>query len=231
MNGNQFVEQLRQQNTALFQAGALNVKAYFASNPSQQELVEHFVGRMVNERMNMSEISARIAAMPASASPEELQLLTKQAMDEAIHFRMVKEVIEHISGSEVNVEEAIAAEAAKPTAKGAALLAKYEAETDELALAVYQFIAEGRAEVNWDTMANCIEDEYVSSRYAKIARDEGFHASIGARKLEQLCVDAATQARASELAAQMRKDLFDISNANSIATHEAQQLVSEAYGW
>lgn len=231
MNGKQFVEQLRQENQALFAAGALNVKAYFASNPSKQELVDHFVGRMVNERMNMSEISARIAAMPANASPEELQLLTKQAMDEAIHFRMVKEVIEHISGSEVNVEEAIAAEAAKPTAKGAALLAKYEAETDELALAVYQFIAEGRAEVNWDMMASCIADEFVSSRYAKIARDEGFHASIGARKLEVLCEDSGNQARARTLAAQMRKDLFEISCANSKATAEAQQLVSEAYGW
>lgn len=231
MNGKQFVEKLKQENQALFQAGALNVKAYFNSNPSQEELVEHFVGRMVNERMNMSEISARIASMPASASPEELQLLAKQALDEAIHFRMVKEVIEHISGSKINVEAAIAAEAAKPTAKGAALLAKYEAETDELALAVYQFIAEGRAEVNWDTMAECIEDEYVSSRYAKIARDEGFHASIGARKLEQLCQDADTQSRAGKLAEQMRKDLFDISCSNSHATQEAQQLVAEAYGW
>ena len=231
MNSKQFVEQLRQENQALFQAGALNVRAYFASNPGKQELTEHFIGRMVNERMNMSEISQRIANMPASASPEELQLLTKQAMDEAVHFRMVKEVIEHISGTEVNVAEAIAAEAAKPTAKGAALLAKYEAEVDELALAVYQFIAEGRAEVNWMTMADCIEDEYVASRYAKIGRDEGFHASIGALKLEELCVDDATQARALELAAKMRKDLFDISNANSVATPEAQQLVSKAYGW
>lgn len=231
MNGKQFVEQLRQENQALFQAGALNVKAYFDSKPSQPELTEHFIGRMVNERMNMAEISARIASMPANASPEELQLLTKQAMDEAVHFRMVKEVIEHITGTEVDVEAAIAAEAAKPTAKGATLLSKYEAEVDELALAVYQFIAEGRAEVNWDTMANCIADEFISSRYAKIARDEGFHASIGARKLEALCTDAGTQARARELAAQMRKDLFAISCANSKATVEAQQLVSEAYGW
>ena len=231
MNSKQFVEQLRQENQALFKAGALNVRAYFDSKPAQTELVDHFIGRMVNERMNMTEISARIAAMPASASPEELQLLTKQAMDEAVHFRMVKEVIEHISGKEVNVEAAIAAEAAKPTAKGAALLAKYEAEVDELALAVYQMIAEGRAEVNWNTMAECIEDEYVSSRYAKIARDEGFHASIGALKLEELCTDAATQTRARKLAEQMRKDLFDISVANSKATQEAQQLVSEAYGW
>jgi len=231
MNSKQFVAQLAQDNQALFTAGALNVKAYFASNPNQDALVEHFIGRMVNERMNMSEISARIAGMPASASPEELQLLAKQAMDEAIHFRMVKEVVEHITGSELDVEAAIAAEQAKPTAKGAALLAKYEAETDELALAVYQFIAEGRAEVNWNTMAECIEDEFISSRYAKIARDEGFHASIGALKLEQLCVDSSTQARATALASAMRKDLFDISCANSVATAEAKELVSEAYGW
>ena len=40
----------------------------------------------------------------------ELELLTKQAQDEAKHFRMVKEVIEHISGEEVDVEAAFAAE-------------------------------------------------------------------------------------------------------------------------
>lgn len=231
MNAKQFVEQLRKDNEALFRAGELNVKAYFDSKPSQEELTKHFIGRMVNERMNMTEISQRIANMPASATPEELQLLAKQALDEALHFRMVKEVVEHITGTDLDVEQAIAAEQAKPTAKGAALLAKYEAETDELALAVYQFIAEGRAERNWDMMADCIEDEFISGRYAKIARDEGFHANIGARKLEQLCVDSATQDRALQLAAQMRRDLYDISCANSKSTAESRQVVEEAYGW
>ena len=231
LSGKQFVAKLAAENEALFAAGALNVEAYFASNPSQQELVEHFVGRMVNERMNMTEISARIASMPSSSSPEELQLLTKQAMDEAVHFRMVKEVIEHITGEAVDVEAAIAAEAAKPTAKGAALLAKYEAESDPVALATYQMIAEGRAERNWDMMANCIADEFISSRYAKIARDEGFHASIGARKLEELCDNEEVQAQVEKLAAAMRRDLFEISCANSRATAEAQELVTEAYGW
>lgn len=231
LTGKQFVSQLKEQNEALFRAGAMQVEAYFASNPSKQELIDHFVGRMVNERMNMSEISARIAAMPADASPEELQLLTKQAYDEAVHFRLVKEVIEHISGSEVDVEAAIAAEAAKPTAKGAALLEKYEANSDPIALAVYQFIAEGRAEVNWDTMATCISDEFISSRYAKIARDEGFHASIGARKLEELCDNPEVQAQVERLAAAMRKDLFEVSCMNSKALLEAKELVAEAYGW
>ena len=48
----------------------------------------------------------------------ELELLTKQAQDEAKHFRMVKEVIEHISGEEVDVEAAFAAEARCSSGKG-----------------------------------------------------------------------------------------------------------------
>jgi rubrerythrin len=232
LTGKQFVAKLAQDNEALFQAGALNVQAYFDSQPSKQELVDHFIGRMVNERMNMSEISARIAQMPASTSVEELTLLTKQAQDEAKHFGMVKDVIEHITGEKLDVEAAIAAEQAKPTAKGAALLAKYEAETDAVALATYQFIAEGRAERNWDTMAACISDEFISSRYAKIARDEGFHAQIGALKLVELCEgNVEVQAKVEQLAAAMRKDLFAISCANSKATAEAKELVAEAYGW
>jgi hypothetical protein len=231
LTGKEFVAKIKQDNQALFKASQLNVKAYFDSKPAQEELVEHFIGRMVNERMNMVEIAQSIATMPADTPAEELALLTKQAHDEANHFRMVKEVIEHITGETLDVEAAIAAEAAKPTAKGAALLAKYEAETDPLALAAYQLVAEGRAEAVWDQMADCVEDEFISKTYAKIARDEGFHANIGGRKLEQLLASAEDQARVTSLVAQMRKDLYDISCKNTVAVPEGRKLVAEAYGW
>jgi hypothetical protein len=227
----EFVAKIVAENEALFEASKMNVKAYFESNPSQEALVEHFIGRMVNERMNMVEIAQTIANLPADTDPLELQLLSKQAHDEAVHFRMVKEVIEHITGEELDVAAAIAAEEAKPTAKGAGLLAKYEAETDEAALAAYQLVAEGRAEAVWDQMAECIEDEFIASRYAKIAKDEGFHSKIGGRKLTQLATDAATQARIATLVANMRKDLFDISCKNTVEVPAAVALVNEAYGW
>ncbi len=229
MNSKQFVAKLAQDNEALFKASELNVEAYFASNPSQEALVEHFTGRMVNERMNMVEISAKVASAPADTPVEELALLSKQALDEANHFRMVKEVIEHITGKAVDVEAAIAAEAAKPTAKGAALLEKYEAQQDPLALAAYQFIAEGRAERVWNKMAECIQDEFISTTYAKIARDEGFHSNIGRRALELLATDEATQARVEEIARTMRMDLFAISCMNTTATEEAKNLMGVAY--
>ena len=229
MNAKQFVKKMAEDNKALFTASEMQVEAYFNSNPSQEQLVEHFVGRMVNERMNMVEISAKIASMPASTPVEELQLLTKQAQDEARHFAMVKDVIEHITGEELDVEKAIADEAAKPTAKGAALLEKYEAQNDPLALAAYQFIAEGRAEAVWNKMADCIEDEFVSRTYAKIAKDEGFHANIGARSLELLATDEETQARVEEIARTMRMDLFAVSCMNTTALPEARKLIDEAY--
>jgi len=186
MNAKQFVTKIVDENQALFRASQLNVKAYFDSKPAQEELVQHFIGRMVNERMNMVEIAQQVANMPADVDAEELQLLTKQAHDEAVHFKLVKDVIEHITGEDLDVDAAIAAEKAKPTAKGADLLAKYGADTDPAALAAYQLVAEGRAEAVWDQMAESIEDEFISSAYAKIARDEGFHSTIGARKLETL---------------------------------------------
>ena len=227
----EFVAKIVADNKALFEASKINVKAYFESNPSQEALVEHFIGRMVNERMNMVEIAQTIANLPANTDPVELQLLSKQAHDEAVHFRMVKEVIEHITGEELDVAAAIAAEEAKPTAKGAALLAKYEAETDEAALAAYQLVAEGRAEAVWDQMAECIEDQFIASRYAKIAKDEGFHSKIGARKLEELATDSETQERIAALVAEMRKDLFEISCKNTMEVPAAKALVNEAYGW
>ena len=231
LTAKQFVEKIATENQALFKASQLNVKDYFDSKPSKQELIDHFIGRMVNERMNMVEISQTISNLPADTDPFELQLLTKQAHDEAIHFMLVKEVIEHISGEKLDVQKAIADEAAANTAKGAALLAKYEAETDEAALAAYQLVAEGRAEAVWNQMADCIEDQFVSRIYAKIAKDEGFHSKIGARKLEQLVGDAETQSRIESLVANMRKDLYDISCRNTTQNAEGKKLVEEAYGW
>ena len=230
MDAKKFVAQIVADNQALFEASKHNVKEYFDSKPAQEELVTHFIGRMVNERMNMVEISNTIANLPADTDPVELELLTKQAMDEAIHFRLVKEVIEHIQGAPVDVEAAIAAEAAKPTAKGAGLLAKYGAENDPVALAAYQLVAEGRAEAVWDQMAECIEDEFVSRTYAKIARDEGFHSNIGARKLAQL-VTADNADRVQTLVSAMRKDLYEISCKNTVAAESGKQLVADAYGW
>ena len=231
MDAKQFVKKLVEDNQALFRASQHNVKEYFDSKPAQEELVEHFVGRMVNERMNMVEISQAIAQMPADTPTEELELLTRQAQDEARHFRMVKEVIEHMTGQPLDVAAAIAAEAAKPTAKGAGLLAKYGAENDAVALAAYQLVAEGRAEAVWNQMADCIEDEFISTSYAKIARDEGFHANIGGWKLEKLAQDDATQQRVEALVVKMRKDLYDISCKNTVAAAAGKQLVADAYGW
>jgi rubrerythrin len=231
MDAKQFVKKIINDNQALFRASQHNVKAYFDSKPAQQELVDHFIGRMVNERMNMVEISAAIANMPADADPIELQLLTQQAHDEAVHFRLVKEVIEHIQGSPVDVEAAIARESAKPTAKGAGLLAKYGAQGDAAALAAYQLVAEGRAEAVWNQMADCIEDEFISRSYAKIAKDEGFHSKIGARKLEQLVTTTEEQARIAELVSKMRKDLYEISCRNTVAAEDGKRLVADAYGW
>jgi hypothetical protein len=231
MDAKQFVQKIVDENQALFRASQHNVKAYFDSKPAKEELVEQFIGRMDNERMNMVEISQAIANMPADADPVELQLLTQQAHDEAVHFRLVKEVIEHIQGTPVDVQAAIDAEAAKPTAKGAGLLAKYDAQDDAAALAAYQLVAEGRAEAVWNQMADCIEDEFISKAYAKIARDEGFHSKIGARKLEQLVTTESEQVRIEALITRMRKDLYDISCQNTTAAEDGKRLVADAYGW
>jgi len=64
LSSKEFVQNIVKGNQALFEASKINVKAYFDSKPSQEELVDHFVGRMLNERMNMVEISQTIATLP-----------------------------------------------------------------------------------------------------------------------------------------------------------------------
>jgi rubrerythrin len=230
MQAAQFVEQLEKNNEALFRASELQVKSYFDSKPSKAELIEHFKGRMVNERMNMVEISAQIAAAPADADTTELNLLAKQAQDEAKHFRMVKNVIEHLSGEPCDVGAAVEAHADQLATKGAALIKKYGGDKSPVMLALYQLVAEGRAARNWAMMSECIEDQFIASTYAKIAKDEKFHASIGRRQLMQLCEDPVAQQQIMEVADAMRKDLFLITCAKSGMNAESKKIMEDAYG-
>jgi 1,2-phenylacetyl-CoA epoxidase catalytic subunit len=230
MDAKAFVQTLSKNNEALFRASELQVKSYFDSKPSKDELIDHFTGRMINERMNMIEISAQVAAAPADADVTELNLLSKQAQDEAKHFRMVKDVIEHISGAPVDVAAAVEEHSKKLNSKGAALIKKYNGDSDELMLALYQMIAEGRAARNWAMMSECIEDDFIARTYAKIAKDEKFHSSIGRRKLMQLCDDEDAQQRILEVADEMRKDLFLITCAKSGMNAESKQIMEDAYG-
>ena len=226
-----FVKKIRDENKALFEASKMNVKAYFEGDLPKSEMVDHFIGRMVNERMNMTEISKQVSQVEDTADPKELELLTRQAADEAKHYRMVKEVIEHITGGEIDVADALRKEREMNTAKGATLLEKYDAEDDEAVLAAYQLVAEGRAEAVWNQMADTIQDEFISTRYREIAKDEGFHSAIGGWKLRQLALDADTQSRVQHVIENMRKDLFEISCANTVEATGSRELVNEAYGW
>ena len=227
----QFVKELVQNNDALFKASRMQVRAYFESEPSKEALVDHFVGRMANERMNMVEISKKIAELPRDTSVKELQMLCKQALDEANHFRMVKEVVEHLTGEEVDLVPAIDSWETRLGTKGASLIAKFNCQEDPIAMALYQMIAEGRSEVVWDEMAETIEDEFISTRYAKIARDEGSHCKIGQWKLAQLLDTAEKQAHAENVALEMRKELYRISCINAKPVAEARRLVEEAYNY
>ena len=171
---------------------------------------------MVNEAQNMYAIAGQVASADPSTDVKDLELLSKQALDEAKHFRMVKEVIEHITGEELDVAAAFAAEAEAPQAKGASLLEKYEASEDEAALAAYQLVAEGRAEAVWHEMADCVEDKFISTRYASIAKDEGFHSNLGGRSLSKLVEGKEDlQAHVLGLVEKMRADLLEISNQNT----------------
>jgi 1,2-phenylacetyl-CoA epoxidase catalytic subunit len=98
-------------------------------------------------------------------------------------------------------------------------------------LALYQFLAEGRAAVVWQAMAESIEDEYVSSRYAKISRDERFHSEIGRLKLEKLCTTPEAQQKALDMAQKFVWDLYE-NTCLSIAqvSTEGQIAMKQAYG-
>lgn len=226
-----FVDQLEADNEALFVASEKQIEAYYKGITDRKVLTKHFIGRMVNERMNMIELAGKVAKASADMDPKELQLLSKQALDEANHFRMVKDVVEYLNGGPIDLKKHVDFEMEKNTAiRGAKLLTKYECETDELAMALYQLIAEGRAARNWAMMAKCVTDPFIAGTYSKIARDEKFHSKMGRRKLLQICDTPEKRARVTELANQMRLDLFEVNCKGTLELEESRKLIEQAYG-
>jgi hypothetical protein len=195
----QFVEELRKTFDTLYSVTDRTTRSFFAEEHTKEELLEYFKIRLFNERWNMVELSQAVANLPVDTPMEEAQMLAKQAYDEANHFRMVKEVIDHISGFETDLNEMSEVHGKKNPSQGVYLLEKYNAQEDELALALYQFLAEGRASIVWQAMSESMSDQYVATRYGKIARDERFHSEIGRIRLEKLCVTEQAQARVLEL--------------------------------
>ena len=229
LTGKQYVDKLAEENEALFRASELQTKHYYEVNKDTDELIDNFTGRMVNERMNMEEISREVAAMPAGTDPEKLVLLSKQAHDEAKHFQFVKEVVEYLTKKPINMQEAVESHASRQHQKGAALIKKYNCNSNPLMLAVYQYVAEGRAARNWAMMAECIEDPFIASRYAKIAKDETFHATIGKMELEKLCDSQEAQDEINAMINDFRRDLFQVTCAKTGMLPESKKLMEEAY--
>ena len=236
MTGKQFVAHVAATIEPLFKASEIQTQTYFRGQPDLDEAIFHFKRRMFNERMNVVEIAKTLANMPASTDTTTLKLLSKQVLDEAKHYDMVKNVIEYLSGKEFTAEElesefAWQMDEKNLSAKGASLFAEIGGEESELMAAVYQFVAEGRAGRVWNAMATSIADPVVSRTYAKIAKDETFHSQIGARTLQRLCDgDAEAQAAVLAVIPKMTERMYWINCMGTSATREAAQLVEEAYG-
>lgn len=210
----EFTEKISRDCEDLYKYHEDSVKAFFDRKPSQEEMVGYFTNRMINERINCTEISKRISNLPLDTTSEDMFILCKQALDEAKHFRYVKEIVEDLKGSEVDVEnamkKAVESELAGGDIRPATILQRYEASGDALTIAVYQYIAEGMAARNWTMQAKCAPNELIRSRYEEIAQDEKFHSSIGRRALEQIVVDPEEQVRAAALAREVISVLWNI---------------------
>ena len=225
LTSKEFVAKLESENESLFRASELQIKHYYENVTDKDELIDNFTGRMVNERMNMEEISREVAAAAPGTDPEKLILLSKQALDEAKHFQFVKEVVEYLSGEKLDMQKAVEAHASRLEQKGAAMIKKYNCNNNPLMLGLYQLLAEGRAARNWGMMAEVIEDKFISSRYAKIAKDETFHATLGRMELEKLCTTQEAQDEINAVINDFRKDLFAITSSKTGTLEESAKLM------
>ena len=124
------------------------------------------------------------------------------------------------------MQEAVETHAKKLELKGAALIKKYNCNSNPLMLGLYQLLAEGRAARNWGMMAKCIKDPFIANRYAKIAKDETFHATIGRMELEKLCDTQEAQDEINAVINDFRRDLHAINSAKTGELPEARELMA-----
>lgn len=226
---NEFIRKMEKDNEALFQASEMQVEAFFRSNPSKEDLIEHFSGRCANEHMNLIEVAKRLLEIAQNGDREKIKLLAKQVLDEANHFDLVARVVERIAGAELNTANLLETEKSGGGAKGARILESMDSQ-DQLALSLYQFIAEGRAARVWQRMAEVCADPMISEAYARIVRDEAVHREFGRIGLEQSLALDADRARALELADQIRYELYKVSCLNCVEVPEARALCVSSYG-
>ena len=109
---------------------------------------------------------------------------------------------------------------------GASLIQKYEAQENPIMMGLYQFMAEGRASHVWATMAECAGDEFIQSRYSRVARDEKFHSQIGRMMLEKVCVTEEAQQECLNYVQEM---IWDLIIATRCICPGFKSLVSNGY--
>jgi rubrerythrin len=219
----------------LHQVAEIQTRQFFAERGTDKKELENFFHiRLSNERMNMIELSKKVSELPALTDPEECRLLSKQAWDEAEHFRIVFEILEHLTGERPNLEKIWETYGKVDVRMGASLIQKYEAQNNPIMMGLYQFMAEGRASHVWATMADCAGDPFIEKRYDRVARDEKFHSNIGRLMLEKLVTTDEAQAECMSYVKEMIWDLFECSCTSlgdfKTASPEVQEIMLKAYG-
>lgn len=229
----EFLDDLWESCMPLHKIAEIQARQFFAEKgQNKEELKKFFNIRLANERMNMIELSKKVSELSPETDPEECRLLSKQAWDEAEHFRIVYEILEHITGEKPDVPAICNKKV--DIRMGASLIEKYEAHENPIMMHLYQYIAEGRASTVWTTMAECAGNDFIQSRYARVARDEKFHSNIGRLMLEKILTTQEAQDEAMSYVNEMIWDLFECSCVSlgdfASATPEVQKIMLDAYG-
>jgi len=232
---NQFLDELWESFKPLHKVAEIQTRQFFDNVKGDKEKLENFFHiRLSNERMNMIELSKKVSELPALTDPNDARLLAKQAWDEAEHFRIVAEILEHLTGEKPNLEKIWETYGKVDVRMGASLIQKYEAQENPIMMGLYQFMAEGRASHVWATMAECAGDEFIQSRYSRVARDEKFHSQIGRMMLEKVCVTEEAQQECLNYVQEMIWDLFECSCTSlgdfKTASPEVKDIMRTAYG-
>ena len=231
----QFLDDLWESFMPLHKVAEIQTRQFFAERGTDKKELENFFHiRLSNERMNMIELSKKVSELDPMTDPEDCRLLSKQAWDEAEHFRIVYEILEHLTGEKPDLAKIWETYGKVDVRMGASLIQKYEAHNNPIMMHLYQYMAEGRAAHVWDTMSKCANDEYIQSRYARVARDEKFHSNIGKLMLEKVCATKEAQDEAMTYVKEMIWDLFECSCTSlgdfEHATPEVKTIMRDAYG-
>lgn len=225
MTNTEFLDSIKTNNAALLSATEANANAFFSTEQTPETLSLFFGRRAVTNYLMLAfhANDLKNKTEDTALSYVQLYVLEKESNDALINLS------NHYSGVNNSISDLSQNSAANPTTTGRKLLGEYmdnrlhanlfcRLANESLIKVINQMLS-----VTTDSTLTQYLNIVVASKTRSLPILEG--------KLLELLVDQTAQDDATSIIDSMRKQLFEVSQSNTVDLEASRNLVNQTYGW